>query len=107
MANRESRLDNHAIDFSLIRRRMVQRLAADGVICPDDRAVIDAMDAELAELHDTAARHRFIAYVEKGGDPGTYMDRQTEPLGWRVVTLEDERNARKVVPFPGHRNNAG
>lgn len=107
MANRESRLDSHAIDFSLVRKHIVKRLAADGVICPEDRAVIEAFDQELAELHDTAARHRFAAYIEKGGDPGTYMDHLTCPIGFRVVSLEDHRHGRTVIPFPGRTDDAG
>lgn len=105
MANRESRLDNHAIDFTFLRRRVVQRLAADGEICPDDRAVIHALDDELAELHDTAARHRLTAFIEKGGDPSTYMDHLSCPIGWKVTPL-DNRQRGRVVAFP-HSDTAG
>jgi hypothetical protein len=96
-------LDETIMDFGAIRRRMLRLFLRDNQIDSDERAVLEAFDAEHDEL--AAYRYRQIAAhsYERNGD--TRRTREAfRTAGLQVIDLDAERMARRsnVVPFRTH-----
>ena len=54
----------------------------------------------------THARRQFAAAIIKGADIDAYLNRLAAPFGAKVVSIDAEREARKVVTFPDRKHGA-
>ena len=101
MGNRPQAEERTLFDLASIRTSYVAKAKEDGVIDATERSAIRVIDNLTAFVTDVRARRQLAGLIEKGGDVSEYMNRIAAPVGMKIVNLDAEREARKLVPFPG------
>ena len=88
-------------ELATIRRNYLKEALEDNELDAGERAGLAQIDRLIDFTTEVKARRHLASHIEKGGNPTDYMNRIAAPIGMKVVSLAAEREARKIVPFPG------
>ena len=101
MGNRVNFLEEASRRAARLEALVITRAKADGVITPDEREEITLSRQVREGIADKLNIENLCAFLQKGGRPNEYSNRLAAPLGIGLIDLTAEREARKIVPFPG------
>lgn len=103
MANLPVPEEHIVFELAEIRRKFLKKSLEDNQIDPAERRGLTRIDNLIVFTGDVKARRQLASHIEKGGNPTDYMNRLAEPIGMKVVSIEESRN---VVPFPANDSSA-
>lgn len=107
MANLPQPEEHIVFELAAIRQKFMRKAMEDQVLDAKERRFLERIDNLKAFTGDVKARRHLASHIERGGSPTAYMNRIAEPIGMKVVSLDDERSARNVVRFPGSEPSIG
>ena len=101
MGNRVNFLEEASRLAAQLEGLVTNRATADGVVTASERQEINLIHLVQQGIAEKLNIENLCAFLNKGGRPNEYSNRLASPLGIGLIDLTAEREARKVVPFPG------
>lgn len=84
-----------------LREDYFSQAKRDNEIDADERRVLSRIDGLKEFTSTTKARFHTARLIEKGADPSDYLNQIAAGANLKVISLETERNKRKIIQFPG------
>jgi len=101
-------LDTEVLDMYDTKGAMIRVFSRDGVICSDERLVLDRFEAHRHNIGSYRLREIAADALKRNGVT-KLVRRYFVDAGLNVVDLETERRTRSanVIQFPTHRDEVG
>ncbi len=103
-------LDTEVLDMYDTKGAMIRVFSRDGVICSDERLVLDRFESHRRNIGAYRLREIAADALKRNGVT-KLVRRYFADAGLNLVDLEAERQKRgaasNVIPFPGHQNETG